>query len=61
MSGDFDSLSPDILDLFRNKSEITVVETPNQNETDFTKGIRTLCDRLASIDTSEPRRKVQVD
>ncbi|XP_035221320.1 thiamin pyrophosphokinase 1-like [Stegodyphus dumicola] len=37
--GDFDSVTPDVLDYYQNKG-VEIVHTPDQDETDFTKAVR---------------------
>lgn len=41
ISGDFDSIHPELLKLYESLG-VTIVPTPNQNETDFTKAVRVL-------------------
>lgn len=41
ISGDFDSIHPELLKLYESLS-VTIVPTPDQNETDFTKAVRVL-------------------
>ncbi|KAF6769282.1 hypothetical protein AHF37_12231 [Paragonimus kellicotti] len=42
VTGDFDSIKDDALEYYRSKNSVQVIETPDQNETDFTKCIRIL-------------------
>ncbi|XP_042880837.1 thiamin pyrophosphokinase 1-like isoform X3 [Penaeus japonicus] len=41
ITGDFDSIEPELLKLYQDEG-VTVIHTPNQDETDFTKGIKEL-------------------
>ncbi|XP_074653116.1 thiamine pyrophosphokinase 1-like [Tubulanus polymorphus] len=45
ISGDFDSASPKILDIYREKG-VEVVQTPDQNATDFTKCLHIVLDKI---------------
>jgi len=51
ISGDFDSVRPEILNHFRTLN-VSVVHTPDQDETDLTKGLRLVSDRLATSSVS---------
>ncbi|KAI2797386.1 cAMP-dependent protein kinase subunit [Blomia tropicalis] len=42
ITGDFDSIRSDVLEYYRTKDNVIVQETPDQNETDFTKAIKCL-------------------
>lgn len=42
VTGDFDSISPETLQAFKQNEEIKVVNTPDQNYTDFTKALKEL-------------------
>ncbi|VDL48934.1 unnamed protein product [Hymenolepis diminuta] len=39
VSGDFDSIRPDVKEFYEQKKTVQVIETPDQDETDFTKAI----------------------
>lgn len=41
IAGDFDSIEPELLKLYQNEN-VTVIHTPDQDETDFTKAVREL-------------------
>ncbi|XP_037782476.1 thiamin pyrophosphokinase 1-like [Penaeus monodon] len=41
ITGDFDSIEPEVLKLYQNEN-VTVIHTPDQDETDFTKAVRVL-------------------
>ena len=43
LSGDFDSVSKDVLEMFRKKGT-QIIETPDQNDTDFTKAVQIVLD-----------------
>nr|CAH8843037.1 unnamed protein product [Trichobilharzia regenti] len=42
VTGDFDSIEAEVLQFYRSQKNVTVVETPDQDETDFTKCLRIL-------------------
>jgi thiamine pyrophosphokinase len=44
LTGDFDSISTAALKYYKSKSSVTVIETPDQDETDFTKCLRIVSD-----------------
>lgn len=46
ISGDFDSVKSDVLDYYKSHN-VDVVHTPDQDETDFTKGLRIISERVA--------------
>ncbi|KAK3785049.1 hypothetical protein RRG08_038001 [Elysia crispata] len=48
ISGDFDSADPGILEYYKNKN-VEIVPTPDQDETDFTKCLRIVCQRLDPV------------
>nr|CDS29031.1 thiamin pyrophosphokinase 1 [Hymenolepis microstoma] len=39
VSGDFDSIRPEVKEFYESKNTVQVINTPDQNETDFTKAI----------------------
>lgn len=45
ISGDFDSAKPEVLEYYRKKG-VEIIPTPDQNETDYTKAVRIVCDKL---------------
>ncbi|BFZ06368.1 hypothetical protein BsWGS_09407 [Bradybaena similaris] len=45
ITGDFDSAEPAILDYYK-KKDVDIIPTPDQDETDFTKCVRIVCDRI---------------
>lgn len=45
ITGDFDSARSDVLDFYKEKG-VEIIETPDQNFTDFTKCIRIILDRI---------------
>jgi len=47
ISGDFDSVRPEILNHFK-ALHVGIIHTPDQDETDFTKGLQLISERLAS-------------
>ncbi|XP_014677304.1 PREDICTED: thiamin pyrophosphokinase 1-like [Priapulus caudatus] len=49
VSGDFDSIRPDVREFYQ-RSGVEVIETPDQNETDFTKNLRLVASRLQKLD-----------
>jgi len=49
VTGDFDSINPEILFHFKQNEAVEVVGTPDQDETDFTKALRALGDKLTSL------------
>lgn len=49
VSGDFDSIRPHVLEQFKQQNEIRIIETLNQDETDFTKALRILQEELSSL------------
>ena len=50
ISGDFDSAEAKVLDYYKDKG-VTIIPTPDQNETDFTKALRIVSDRLTREET----------
>ncbi|XP_005101688.1 thiamin pyrophosphokinase 1 [Aplysia californica] len=48
ISGDFDSALPASLDYYRNWN-VEILPTPDQNETDFTKCLRIVCEKTGQI------------
>lgn len=44
VTGDFDSIEPHVLDYYRSHPDVSVIETPDQNETDLTKCLRIITD-----------------
>jgi len=51
ISGDFDSIKPDVLNHFKGRN-VSVIHTPDQNETDLTKGLRLVSERLTTSSVS---------
>ncbi|MPC14743.1 thiamine pyrophosphokinase 1 [Portunus trituberculatus] len=51
ISGDFDSIQPDLLKLYSAEG-VTIVPTPDQNETDFTKAVRVAASLIRERQTS---------
>ena len=49
LTGDFDSIRDEVLTHFKAISEVKVIETPDQNNTDFTKAVNVLRDYLEQI------------
>jgi thiamine pyrophosphokinase len=47
VSGDFDSIKDPVMDLFKKQTGIYIEKTPDQDETDFTKAIRKLKEKMA--------------
>ncbi|RWS01504.1 thiamine pyrophosphokinase 1-like isoform X2 [Dinothrombium tinctorium] len=45
ISGDFDSIKPPVLEFFKQKN-VKIIETPDQNETDFTKAVKVLINEI---------------
>ena len=45
ISGDFDSAKPEVLGYYKRKG-VEIIPTPDQNETDYTKAMRIVCDKL---------------
>ncbi|CAG7731504.1 unnamed protein product [Allacma fusca] len=56
VSGDFDSIKPEILTYVENLEDVKVVRTPDQDETDFTKAFQIL--RSTYDDTTLPKTVV---
>nr|XP_039265888.1 thiamin pyrophosphokinase 1-like [Styela clava] len=44
--GDFDSIRPEVKQFYESQSETVVTQTPDQDATDFTKGLRLIAERL---------------
>ena len=47
VTGDFDSAKPEILQAYKQKG-VEVIGTPDQNQTDFTKSLRIVVDRIST-------------
>src|SRR5581483_9690251 len=54
VSGDFDSIESSILYKFKANPETHVERTPDQDETDFTKAIRILKEKLPQLEADNP-------
>ncbi|TNN12665.1 thiamine pyrophosphokinase 1 [Schistosoma japonicum] len=50
LTGDFDSIHPEVLEFYRSRS-VSVVETPDQDETDFTKCVRVIVNSIRKNNT----------
>ncbi|CAH8490550.1 unnamed protein product [Schistosoma turkestanicum] len=46
LTGDFDSIQPEVLEFYRSTKNVSVIETPDQDETDFTKCVRTIISNI---------------
>lgn len=44
VSGDFDSIKPDVMESFKRRPEVEIVATPDQDATDFTKALNLLAE-----------------
>ncbi|RUS77877.1 hypothetical protein EGW08_014351 [Elysia chlorotica] len=51
ISGDFDSADPETLEFYKSRN-VEIVPTPDQDETDFTKCLRLVCNRVNSAQVS---------
>lgn len=45
ITGDFDSINTDLLDHFKGLQEVEIIETPDQDATDFTKAMNLLAEK----------------
>ncbi|KAK4469738.1 hypothetical protein MN116_007261 [Schistosoma mekongi] len=50
LTGDFDSIHPEVLEFYRSRS-VSVIETPDQDETDFTKCVRVIVNSIRKNNT----------
>ncbi|CAI2727465.1 unnamed protein product [Schistosoma spindalis] len=46
LTGDFDSIQPEVLEFYRSAENVSVIETPDQEETDFTKCVRIIINSI---------------